>query len=166
MRPYLSGLEISPDTQEKWKELIASARFDGKSPLTRFDFNAEDYKLAKKSRIISLHLRGIIVGEKVQDYYPRLASMGENEKRYYGRFSSEHEFDSILHNEYVRNLLSRSPHSLFYRLNDYNPDVSGSGHRKRRPLIVFENATDDEVREVNEIEKRSTKKWGYSDFGK
>lgn len=166
LRPYLSELEISNNTQEKWKDLIASAHLNEGSPLTRFNFNAEDYKLDKKDRIISLHLRGIIQGEKVEEYYQKLAKMGENERRYFGRFSSEHEFDSIICNEYVRSLLARSPHSLLYRLNDYNPYISGSGHRKRRPLLIFEKATDDEVKEINEIEKKSTKKWGYSDFGK
>ncbi|VVB80657.1 Uncharacterised protein [uncultured archaeon] len=166
LRPYLSGLEISQQTQENWRELIASTHFDASSPLVKFDFNAEDYKLARKDRIVSLHLRGIVHGERVQQYYEKLASMGENERRYFGRFSSEHEFDSIIQNEYVRNLLSRSPHSLFYRLNDYNPNISGSGHRKRRPLLVIESATDDEIKELMRIEQRATKKWGYSDFGK
>jgi hypothetical protein len=164
MRPFLSGLEITEETIEKWRAMITSATLQDQIPLTRLPFNTEDYELNKKGRIISLHLRGIITGEKVAEHYQSLVNMGKDERRYFGRFSSEYEFDRMISNEYVRGLLSKSPHSLLYRLNDHNPEISGSGHRKRRPLLVFEQATDEEIKNVAEIERRSTKKWGYSDY--
>lgn len=170
MRPYLSTWNIPDETRLNWINLVASASLNRESSLTRLEFNSKDYKLDKKNRVLSLYLRGIIQGQRVEEYYQKLAKMGDNERRYFGRFSSEYEFDSIIQNEFVRKLIIESSeacaYSLFYRLNDYNPSITGSGHRKVRPLLTCLGATDEEIKKLMKIEQEATKKWGYSDYGK
>jgi hypothetical protein len=167
MRPFLSDFPVEVP---KLKEVLLGANVGEGVVLTRLPFNTQDYKLSKKEQIITLFLRGIIQSKYVGEHYQRISKMNENEKRYFGRFSSEYEFEQMIQNEKVRRVLSDSskvcPFSLLYRLEDHNPYISGSGHRKRRPLLVCTGASDEEIAEIMRVEKASTKKWGYSDYGK